>query len=1040
MKCVNRYNPTFNFVRCPSSNVTYNILPSFINDYPIEDWNEFSVRCPNDPNYYQACGDFSFNTVFKSDKLKLLCGMYVCEDVEYGRIYSGNFPALQYGCNGVVECKSGVDEVGCDIKHDIVSCFLRPGQTVSSDVVCDGFCDCVEFCEDELLCNGYSYQYKCSKSDKVIPGFKLCDDEFKLDCLHGDDKELCSGGEWCFTSDIVPHQLKLTEYSKCLPWVFCINKYDQLNCSDPALTPLKCLVGGYLTAVSRYIVCSLNVLTHLGLPHPHTDKPICDDMIDRECVQASSTCYIHKHQMCDSISDCADGSDENSSTCDYMTVDIKCVRAYSWNRTLTSLPSTWILDNVVDCENGLDEDVDVWPDCEYKAFTRYTIPSALCEDVYLCRDVPGKYVEISQLCDNMYTCKDELEVCNAARSSTELKELEYRPVSFSYDAPRDPSRKMSRDTKFLLHCLPGLQELELLKSPCMVEKYPSIEVLGTEAQLISLPLEPVDCSHVFGEVYVYLSCSRKCRNTECPLSRALSYNSCPDNEFQRIYSLADSTFLTLVYESGGKFRIMEKFECATGSCLPYSKVCNLEGDCSGGSDEGSDCSNSFTCNIDSSTYSRTYIPWSFVCDNKFDCSNLRDECNTWCNLTILNSVYFKVACWIIGTLAVLLNITSFIKNISTIGKNTILPALLNRAFIIVITIGDVMVGSYLLSIAVVDSYYGNEYCILQREWLTSPACSVLGVVSTTGTQLSLFAMTFLSLYRFYSIKRGLAARTAVGWKYRVGIMSVLAVLFAASLSLAIVPLFTPFQDLFVNAIYYPDIPLFKDFVTKELAGKVLRSYYGRTRLNMKDFSWDIIGKLIKSMFTNSFGTIQYRLLNFYGNDGVCLFKYFVRPNDPQRNFTWTVLILNFTCFIVIFISYQSIKVISRRTSQTCSDNGPSSNSKFIQSRNQRLQRKIATIIITDLLCWVPFVIISGIHTMGLVDATKWYGIFSILILPINSVINPLLYDATIITALKDYVRRCAGIGVRKHNLFNARATAINTTSTRTRKNFTTSVF
>ena len=50
------------------------------------------------------------------------------------------------------------------------------------------------------------------------------------------------------------------------------------------------------------------------------------------------------------------------------------------------------------------------------------------------------------------------------------------------------------------------------------------------------------------------------------------------------------------------------------------------------------------------------------------------------------------------------------------------------------------------------------------------------------------------------------------------------------------------------------------------------------------------------------------------------------------------------------------------------------------------------IIATDFLCWVPFIIISALHSLDYIDASKWYASFAMTVLPLNSVINPLLYD------------------------------------------------
>ena len=55
--------------------------------------------------------------------------------------------------------------------------------------------------------------------------------------------------------------------------------------------------------------------------------------------------------------------------------------------------------------------------------------------------------------------------------------------------------------------------------------------------------------------------------------------------------------------------------------------------------------------------------------------------------------------------------------------------------------------------------------------------------------------------------------------------------------------------------------------------------------------------------------------------------------------------------------------------------------------------KILAIIVTDFFCWIPLGVVAFLHLAELIDATSWYPYFSILILPINSVINPFLYES-----------------------------------------------
>ena len=69
-----------------------------------------------------------------------------------------------------------------------------------------------------------------------------------------------------------------------------------------------------------------------------------------------------------------------------------------------------------------------------------------------------------------------------------------------------------------------------------------------------------------------------------------------------------------------------------------------------------------------------------------------------------------------------------------------------------------------------------------------------------------------------------------------------------------------------------------------------------------------------------------------------------------------------------------------------------------------MNRKIAFIITTDFFCWIPFIVVCCLHSIEIVDATQWYGLFSMIILPINSMINPFLYDDFMIRSVRKKLR------------------------------------
>ena len=157
------------------------------------------------------------------------------------------------------------------------------------------------------------------------------------------------------------------------------------------------------------------------------------------------------------------------------------------------------------------------------------------------------------------------------------------------------------------------------------------------------------------------------------------------------------------------------------------------------------------------------------------------------------------------------------------------------------------------------------------------------------------------------------------------------------------------------------------------------------------FTWKRINSLIDEMFTHNYenGTLNRRKIHFYGNDGVCLFKYFVNESDPQKGFVWTCLGINLLCFFIVCICYSIINLKSKSSTQNVG-NVNQGNERIVQERRQT-QKNIAIIILTDFVCWVPFIFVCGLHSLDIIDATSTYPIFSLVVLPINSVINPLLY-------------------------------------------------
>ena len=538
--------------------------------------------------------------------------------------------------------------------------------------------------------------------------------------------------------------------------------------------------------------------------------------------------------------------------------------------------------------------------------------------------------------------------------------------------------------------------------------FPEDEVIGTKRNIIHAPMERVDCRYFWGDAYTILSCVDKCSNANCPLRNIppLSSESCPNLQLHKIFSLSKAGHLELVREDNKAFKMANLFICRNENCVAHSRVCDLVDDCGDGSDEDS-CSNSFVCNADDMSQ-KVYIPLSSVCDGNFDCLDFSDE-DSCCTDELIRQRGLKVFSFIIGGSAVILNGAVVLRNIVSLRKVTSSSALNDKALISVIGFGDWLVGLYLIAISAANAHFGRDYCLQQFKWLISQSCSVLGIVSTVGSQVSLFSMTLLSVTRIATLSKGLSISGSANKRSIFSVGLKILLIFLLSLLIAALPLFGFLENHFVNALYFEDVAFLAKFLTKSDLEHILAVHYSRIRLDMSKMSWSNIRTLIRDMFSKNFEGIHEDVLGFYGNDPVCLFKYFVASDDPQVLYSWIVLGINFFCFLVITLCYCTVFVVTSKSSASFRDG---SGGKQLRNRNKRLQRKISIIITTDFMCWIPFVLICFLHTIAVIDASPWYALFSIIILPINSVINPLLYDDIIAMLSQRVFRTVRSYSVR----------------------------
>ena len=326
----------------------------------------------------------------------------------------------------------------------------------------------------------------------------------------------------------------------------------------------------------------------------------------------------------------------------------------------------------------------------------------------------------------------------------------------------------------------------------------------------------------------------------------------------------------------------------------------------------------------------------------------------------------------------------------------------NQIFVSLIAVGDFCVGIYLLNIVIIDYLYRDNYCEEKYEWLTSPHCSFLGVLTTFGSQLSLFSMVGLSLYRAASMGN-IFGKSYVNIKYCVNIFIISAVLILVAMLIAMVPILDVTEDYFTNGMYYKNNTMFNKIASLDTHKQFINLYSSYTRnATNGTYSWSQIRTHFNEhVFTKDYPGVIGKNLKFYGNAGVCLFKWFVNTDDSQRHFTLCVISLNLVCFLIITGCYGHIILATQKSQKELC------RSKIDEKRSKKLQTKISLIIISDFMCWIPFCLICVLHTFGVIDAYRYYQVSSIILIPINSCINPIIYSnatSTIWSALRRRVK------------------------------------
>ena len=870
--------------KCVHSDVFYSYLAVDRKEYIHSDITEtlwtYDKICDEDPNFYQMCGfanqQLAKRGVQHSGLESTLCNDLLCQSKsKKGALWNAAIKTMQALtragniCNQKQDCKNtNLDEAGCTefvnsrgYSPGPTSAVAYKGADLCNNKLSISIFDEEYYFDDESECNGFTYGAICGDWDNryYVPPIEICDgydyvDNFKwgyskstvcqydcsatkkleFTCIHRKSGQLvplfnftrCAAFQLDdsyadFQYDGKNHTFQHKKNTPPQYFSYCADFLDQTNCTDPQRIGMKCRVRGYLSTVSSMKICVGN--------------PVCDDGLDTDCRTVSPVCHAHKHQLCDNHDDCADRSDEILRMCKATTK--KGCKRMTGKASELPLPLSWLHDGVEDCLDGSDEK-EGWLTCGVGRTSRFVGDNSSCDNVLLSRREDQSYVTLEQLCDGRETRGNEQKMCDKAHERMSLsKEV------------LTTNRGISKHLSF---CIKGLSSIQNQVYSCTNTGFifPDHKFFGVERTTIHLPNTTQNCSHLYGEQYVYTSCTERCGNSSCPLTNIPKYESCPTQYPNRVGTLVNNEYITFFKKSFYNVYVNNFFVCSNKvKCVDYAQVCDLVDDCGDGSDE-EHCTNHFQCRDNNGSSTGQYIPVTKQCDGKIDCLDQSDECNEKCTRRILDNIHIRRLSWIIGMSSVTANTVMIVRTAISLKQSRTSVALINKSLILGISTGDLLVGSYLLGITVLDAaIYGTTYCLKQPSWLTSLSCSILGVLSTLGSQISLLSMTGLSIVRVHGIWNSMRVPGEINIRRVLLISLGMMLILISSVSIATIPIVQVFKDFFVNGIHYEAaMKLFVGFPGKERHFRVLEQYYGR--MKNRTLTWDQIDDMVGRMFSH----------------------------------------------------------------------------------------------------------------------------------------------------------------------------------------------
>ena len=136
---------------------------------------------------------------------------------------------------------------------------------------------------------------------------------------------------------------------------------------------------------------------------------------------------------------------------------------------------------------------------------------------------------------------------------------------------------------------------------------------------------------------------------------------------------------------------------------------------------------------------------------------------------------------------------------------------------------------------------------------------------------------------------------------------------------------------------------------------------------------------------------------FYGQGGICIPLPITRKSFQGRSYSFGVIIvLNFVLFLLIAAG-QSVIYLSVKANLMTTDTTR-------KSQDLVIARRLITVVVSDFVCWFPIGILGLLASAGVPVTGEVNVAMAIFVLPLNSALNPFLYNLNMLLENRQKVR------------------------------------